>query len=175
MKSLVIRYGLLAGLVISLFMLLSGFLYGPEDEIDLVWSQVFGYAGMILSLSTIFIALRQLKRNNNGQLKFVQGFTLGILITLVASVFYVTTWMLYSNTDKGQYLMEQYYDQTRIQIESANLSDAEHEARIQKMERSIEMYKNPLYKAGITFLEIFPVGLLISLICALLLRNKSST
>jgi len=42
------------------------------------------------------------------------------------------------------------------------------------MENFRELYKNPLVKIGITFLEIFPVGLLISLISAFLLKRKSA-
>ena len=35
-----------------------------------------------------------------------------------------------------------------------------------------EMYANPLIRMPITFIEIFPVGLVISLIAAALLRNS---
>ena len=34
------------------------------------------------------------------------------------------------------------------------------------------MYANPLYRLPITFVEIFPIGVLISLISAVLLRNS---
>jgi hypothetical protein len=33
------------------------------------------------------------------------------------------------------------------------------------------MYRNPLYRMAFTFIEIFPVGILVSLISAALLRN----
>ena len=34
------------------------------------------------------------------------------------------------------------------------------------------LYRNPLYRMSFTFIEIFPVGLLVSLISAALLRNS---
>jgi hypothetical protein len=34
------------------------------------------------------------------------------------------------------------------------------------------MYSNPLYRLPITFVEMFPVGVLISLISAAVLRNS---
>jgi hypothetical protein len=34
------------------------------------------------------------------------------------------------------------------------------------------MYGNPLYRIPITFIEMFPVGLLVSLISAAVLRNS---
>jgi hypothetical protein len=33
------------------------------------------------------------------------------------------------------------------------------------------MYRNPLYRIPITFVEIFPVGLIVALVSAALLRN----
>ena len=35
-----------------------------------------------------------------------------------------------------------------------------------------EMYKNPVVKVGFTYVEILPVGLLISLLCAALLKRR---
>ena len=40
------------------------------------------------------------------------------------------------------------------------------------MERLREQYANPVFRLPITFLEIFPVGLLITLVSAGLLRNS---
>jgi hypothetical protein len=34
------------------------------------------------------------------------------------------------------------------------------------------MYKNPIVKIGATYFEILPVGLLISLICAAILKRR---
>ena len=35
-----------------------------------------------------------------------------------------------------------------------------------------EIYKNPLLMAGLTFLEPFPIGLLVTLVSAFILRRK---
>ena len=43
---------------------------------------------------------------------------------------------------------------------------------IAKMEQFKEQYRNPLFRVPVTFLEIFPVGLLIALISAAVLRNS---
>ena len=40
------------------------------------------------------------------------------------------------------------------------------------MEKFKQQYANPLFRVPATFLEIFPVGLLISLISAAVLRNS---
>ena len=41
-----------------------------------------------------------------------------------------------------------------------------------KMQGFADMYANPLYRIPITMLELFPVGVIVSLISALLLRNS---
>jgi hypothetical protein len=51
-------------------------------------------------------------------------------------------------------------------------SEAEIAAEIAKAEEFAKMYANPLYRMPITFTEILPVGILVSLISALLLRNS---
>ena len=40
------------------------------------------------------------------------------------------------------------------------------------MARFKELYKNPLFNIGITFMEIFPVGLLVTLVSAGILRKR---
>jgi hypothetical protein len=51
------------------------------------------------------------------------------------------------------------------------LSGPELEAVITGMENMKAQYANPLFRLPMTFLEIFPVGLLIALISAAILRN----
>ena len=43
---------------------------------------------------------------------------------------------------------------------------------VAEMERFKANYANPLYRLPMTFSEIFPVGILVSLVTAALLRNR---
>ena len=61
------------------------------------------------------------------------------------------------------------------QIESlaeAGLSQAEIELKTAEIEEFNDVYKNPLIMAGVTFLEVFPVGLIVALVSALILRRE---
>jgi len=45
-------------------------------------------------------------------------------------------------------------------------------AKVEQMKKYKEIYDNPLMNAAVTFIEPFPVGLVITLISAAVLRKK---
>jgi IMP cyclohydrolase len=68
--------------------------------------------------------------------------------------------------------MEEY---TVSQIEKLKAEGVAGEAlakQVAEMDYWKEMYKNPLIRAAMTFMEIFPVGLIIALLCAAILRKS---
>lgn len=174
MKKIVLRYGLIAGAIIVLFMTTSMSLMGKELHYKI--GEVFGYASMIIALSTIFVGIRKYRDEElGGFISFGKAFQVGLFITLVASALYVTGWMIYSATGTGQEFMANYLDATIAQLRQSGISEAEVDQKVAEMEAFMEMYKNPIVKIGMTFLEIFPVGLIISLIAAALLRKSKTT
>jgi len=56
--------------------------------------------------------------------------------------------------------------------ESAGLTGLELQAEIDEMAQLTQRYGNPAFRPPMTFLEIFPVGLLISLLSVGILRNS---
>ena len=71
-------------------------------------------------------------------------------------------------------MMEAYWQGQLEQIQQSGKSAEEIAAQIQRMEEMRASYSNPWVMAGFTFLEIFPIGLLITLIAAFLLRTKEN-
>ncbi len=169
MKKIIIRYGLIAGLIVSALMLIT---LGGGMDINMKYGQLIGYSTMILAFATIFVAIKK-KRDEqfNGKIAFAKAFKIGLGITLIASLCYVITWMIMSETIAKDF-MAQYYQQAVENINNSGLSPEEVEQKMQQMDKMQEMYKNPVFKFGITFLEIFPVGLLVSLIAAFILKKK---
>jgi hypothetical protein len=45
-------------------------------------------------------------------------------------------------------------------------------AQVQQMKQFKQMYDNPIINAAITFVEVFPIGLMITLISSAKLRKK---
>ncbi len=127
---------------------------------------------MIIALSAIFVGVKSYRdKELAGSISFGNAFKVGLLMALVASAFYVAGWMVYVNT-AGENFMDMYYEQNIEKVKNSGDSEAEIHAKIADMEKFRELYKNPLVKIGVTFLEIFPVGLLIALISAAVLKKK---
>ncbi|GJM29395.1 MAG: hypothetical protein DHS20C17_20300 [Cyclobacteriaceae bacterium] len=169
MKKLIVSHGLITGGVVAA-MLVFTFSGSPKEYAN---SELIGYTIMIIAFSTIFFATRSYRdKQPGGNMSFGQAFRVGLGITLVASIIYVIAWMVISNTIAKDYMTE-YYQQSVEQLKTSGLSEAELTEKIEEIERFTELYKNPIVKISITFLEIFPVGFIVSLVSALILKRKT--
>lgn len=166
MKRIILTYGIIGGIIVSTLMLLN-----IASGIDWENGYLKGYTIMVIALSTIFFAVRTYRdKHLGGSIAFGKAFLMGLYITLVASTLYVASWMVYSSTSKLDY-MQEYYLHEKAALEKSDLTEAQVEAELKDIRQMQENYKNPLVKVGFTYLEILPVGLLISLICAAMLRR----
>jgi hypothetical protein len=93
------------------------------------------------------------------------------LVTLVASLLYAIGWEVYYNFF-GSNFMEKYTAHYISKLEKGGASVSELEAARLEMQAGAEMYKNPLIRFAMTLMEIAPVGFVISLICAALLKRS---
>ena len=158
--------GIMAALILVTFLFSSG---KPNFE----WGQVIGYASMIIALSTVYLGIKEYRdKHQAGIISFSKAFTVGILISLFACVVYVIVWLIYLQTDAGSQMMDQYMAYSLERMQEMGMDAAEIEKKRQENEAFSKMYENPLVKIGFTFLEIFPVGLIISLVSALLLKRR---
>jgi hypothetical protein len=134
---------------------------------------VIGYTAIVLSYLLVFFGIRSYRDNvGNGQISFTKAFTVGIFITLISCMFYVATWeILYFNVLPRDF-MDKYGTQTIEKLKASGASAAAVEAKAQQLEKFKEQYKNPVFNSLMTFTEPFPVGLVITLISAGVLRRK---
>lgn len=169
MKKVIFVYGIIAGIIVSsmLFLAFSG------SEINMDGGELLGYATMIIAFSTIFIAIKTHRdKQLNGTIKFGQAFKIGLGITLIATILYVISWMIISETMAKDFMLE-YYQHSVEKLKASNIPEAELTEKIAKIEKYSEMYEKPIIKIGITFMEIFPVGFIVSLISALILKRRN--
>jgi hypothetical protein len=168
MIAVILFYGFIAGVIVAGPMLWSFLTLAPGEHPPL--GMLAGYLIMLVALTAVFLGVKSYRdKVLGGAIRFLPALGVGLAITLVASVMYVLAWevvMAYSNFDftefYASYLRDAAKGGTPEQIAKA-AADAK--------EFTIN-YSKPLYRMPWTFIEIFPVGLLVSLITAAVLRNS---
>lgn len=169
MKKTVLNYGLISGIVVSVWMSISMLVVGCDHD---QWGMLLGYTGMLIAFSFIFVAVRHYRdKLNSGAINFGKAFLIGLFISLIASAFYVTAWAIVYHNFMPDF-MDKY---AAVQIEkakAAGTSATELAAMSAEMNSFKEMYKQPFWFVVMTMAEILPVGLLISLITAFLLKKR---
>jgi len=170
MKKTIITFGLISGAISAVMMVAT---VPFADRIGFDKGLVIGYTSIVLSFLLVFFGIRSYRDNvGNGQITFAKAFAVGIAITLISCVCYVVTWeIIYYN------FMPDFMDKYGARmIEKAKASGASAEAvqaQVEQAKKYKEMYANPLLNAAMTFIEPFPVGLVITLISAAVLRRKA--
>jgi Protein of unknown function (DUF4199) len=169
MKKTVLTFGLISGVMISVLMdgsLLLANRIGPSH------SMLLGYTIMVASFLLVYFGIRTYRDNTlAGEISFGRAFACGLLITLITTVCYVATWeVLYFNF--MPHFMDSYFAAQIHKVQASGLDPATTAAQVAAIERSQQLYQNPLVNIAYTFIEPLPVGLIITLISAAVLRRK---
>ena len=171
MKKIVLIYGLIAGVIVGAMMMITMPLY-ESGTLKLENGEWLGYTTMIIALSMVFFGVKSYRDNHlGGSITFGNALKVGLLITLIAALIYAFSWEITRLNMKGDF-MTLYGEK---QIEKMKIEGATEAALIEAKEKMDDfglMYKNPFIRFGITLMEIAPVGILISLLSAGLLRKK---
>ena len=168
MARIIIVYGLVAGLIIIAGVIGTIAIEGGEPHGN-VW---LGYLIMLLGMSAVFMGVKQHRdRHNGGVIKFLPALGVGLGIALFASLAYVLVWEAYlAATDYA--FMDQYIAATLEARRAEAVSGQAYRDLETQMREMAVAYQSPLFRLPMTFVEIFPVGLLVSIVSAVLLRNS---
>ena len=168
MKKVVLTFGLISGVIIAalMWLMLAMMKAGFTSH-----SLLMGYATMIIALSLVFFGIKSYRDNNGGKITFFKGLQIGILISLISAVCYGISWEAYYRTS-GSEFMQQYTAQYIDQMRAKGSSDDEIAKTQKEMDDFGELYKNFFVRFGMTLIEILPVGIVVTLISAGLLRRK---
>jgi hypothetical protein len=170
MKKTVLTFGLIAGAIMSVLMDSSVLLANKIGSGHS--SLVIGYTILVASFLLVYFGIRSYRDNSlAGQISFGRAFACGILITLITCVCYVATWeVVYFNF--MPHFMDSYFAAQIHKVQSSGLDPATTAARVAAIQRSQQLYQNPFVNMAYTFMEPLPVGLIITLISAAVLRRK---
>jgi hypothetical protein len=170
----ILIHGLISGAIISILMLFSmNYLSHCSGQADYTTSMLVGYASMLLAFSLVFVGIRNYRdKYNGGLISFGKALKIGVLIALISSTMYVLSWQIDYFFFMPDF-MDKYAARMLERIKASGASPAEIERQTKEMENMARMYKNPFFNAMMTYLEILPLGLVVSLICALILKRKT--
>ncbi|HKP75520.1 MAG TPA: DUF4199 domain-containing protein [Longimicrobiaceae bacterium] len=169
MKKTVWTFGLIAGAVLSVMMLLTlPFMH----QIGYDQAMVIGYTTMVLAFLMVFFGIRSYRDNvAGGTVGFGRALAVGALIVAIASVCYVATWEVICFKLEPDMLTEMTQFQEAHVRESGGTPE-EVQRKLAEARRFAEMYKNPAVMAAFTLLEPLPVGLVIALVSAGILSRR---
>jgi Protein of unknown function (DUF4199) len=169
MKKTILTFGLISGAISSLMMVAT---VPFANRIGFDKGAVIGYTSIVLSFLLVFFGIRSYRDNaGNGQITFSKAFAVGISITVISCICYVVTWeILYYNFLPD--FMDKYGAHMIEKAKASGASAAAVQAQVEQVKKYKEMYANPLINAAMTFIEPFPIGLVITLISAAVLRRK---
>lgn len=175
MKKNIIIYGLIAGIIVSILMLFTvNYISHCEGNVDYNTSMLIGYASMLVALSLVYVGIRNYRdKYHGGEISFNRAFKVGFLIVFIASSVYVVAWLI----DYFFFIpdfMEKYSAHMVDELRASGAGQSEIDKQTKEMANFAAMYKNPFFNAMITYMEILPVGLVVTLISALILKKKSA-
>ena len=138
------------------------------DHNHSVW---FGYLVMLAALTLIFVGVKRYRDVEcGGVIRFGRAFLAGLGMAAVAGLVYVACWEAFVAATGWDFMAE--YSRTILEgMRADGAGPAAIAAAQEEMRGFEEIFANPLMRIPMIFLEIFPVGLLVALISAALLRN----
>ena len=168
MKNTVLKfggYGLILGAVIFGLALTLG------DGLSYTTQEIIGYGSMVASLSFVYFGIKHYRdKVNNGKVSFGKALLLGLLISAfvglgVGSIDYLYTTVI--NPDFAQ----EYLAKTLESYETL-YSGEELSAKKAELTKQMEDYGGSGFMAALMFVTVVLIGLIISIISALILQRK---
>jgi amino acid transporter len=169
MKKTVLTFGLISGAISAALMLAT---VPFIDKIGFDKGLLVGYSAMILAFLLVFFGVRSYRDNvTEGQISFGRAFGVGLLITVISCICYVITWeIVYFNFMPD--FAEKYGAYTLEKMRNSGATAQQVAQQVESLKSFKALYDNPFYNVLMTFTEPLPVGLLVTLISAIVLRKK---
>lgn len=172
MQRIVWRFGLISGGIFALTFVVSMLF---KEQLGFDNGAILGYAAMLVSFLMVYFGVRAYRDTElNGSIRFGRAFGVGLLITLVGCAFYVASWEIVYFKFTPDFADK--YAEAVVKKTKASGATPEKVAATQKeMDDFKVKYQNPLYNSAVTFMEPFPIGLVMTLISAGILSRRRRT
>lgn len=174
MQRIIWLYGIIAGVFLGGFLLIGFALSSGNGNLGI--SEVVGYLSMLIAMSLVVVGIKRIRdRHLNGTISFGKAFMIGMYIVLIANVIYSGAWTVYTQVSDSNFYAE-YYEMQKQKMEEEGIDEEAIDMMDAEAQKMLKLMENPFMIFGFTFItELLPVGFLVSLISALILKRKSST
>ncbi|NDC29722.1 MAG: DUF4199 domain-containing protein [Bacteroidetes bacterium] len=172
MRRHIIKYSLIAAGCNALWMLLYVATFGI---FALHWGEAFRVAILICTFSFFtYLCIKSYRQTNpNSEISMKEAMKLGILITFFATTLYAVLWAIIN-----YYFIPDFADRFADHLIEYNRylgkSPETMRKKIIEMDEYRVNYKKPLVNIIYSFTEILPIGIILSVINAFVLKNKKS-
>lgn len=171
MRKIVLTFGLAAGAVFAAMFAITMPMYA-SGALDFERGEMFGYTSMVLAFLLVYFGVRRYRDEVGGKVGFARALGVGLAITLVASVVYVLSWELVLRIWEVDFV-GQYQAHLLAKLQASGASEEVLAAEKAKLAAFAELYAKPWARAAITLLEVFPLGALVSLASAAMVRRST--
>jgi amino acid transporter len=172
MKRTITTFGLISGAIVSALMVISMSLT-RHNHTSSAYGMVVGYASMLLAFCLIYVAVKNYRdKHLDGNISFGKAFMIGLGVALIASVCYTISWIIFYKGFYPDFIEEMTRNELNAMRKSGK-SAAEIAAATTDMEKWTTAYKTWPGLIGMTLMEILPVGILVSVISALILKRRT--
>lgn len=169
MRKIVLTFGLISGGIMAVMMVIATIF---QDQIGFDRGFLVGYTSMVAAFLMVFFGVRAYRDQvGGGSISFGRAMGVGSLITLIGTLCYVATWEVIYFKFTPEF-MDRYVAYSIEKAKAAGVPDAQLAKQREELEQFKVQYKNPIVNAAYTFIEPLPVGVLMTLIAAGVLRRR---
>jgi hypothetical protein len=169
MTKTVLTYGLISGAILAgLMAVLTPVCINGHTNLEN--AELIGYSTMVLSFILVFLGIRSYREQHGGTITFGRAFQVGLYITLLASAIYVIAWEIVYYGFFPDFA-ETYGANMVAKAQASGASAAAVAKMKAEMAQFAVRYRNPLFNIAMTLMEVLPVGLVMTLVSAGILRK----
>jgi len=168
MKNTIKKYGIYAAIVGGVFFISSHYFNWGMDYSTL---EFFGYASIFASLLFVFFGIKHFRdRINNGIISFNKAFLMGLAISAISGIMIGILDFVYVKVINPDFFTE--YTQYMLEGMQQTLSAEQFEVEKASLEAQMETFAVPGISGLFMFVIVFLIGIMISLVSALILQRK---
>jgi len=162
-KSIMLNFGLLLGFA-SIIVALGNYMFG--DLYDPHWSMMV--FGLTVSIVITFLGIKKVKEVNDGFLTVGEAIKAGLGISLISALIYIVYLMIFYNFIEPEFFVNlTEFSEQKMLENNPNMSDE----ALEGAKKGIAMFANTGANVTITLIFSLFIGLIISLISGLILKN----